>query len=156
MEGRTETWKDNFLLHMDGQSHVNLKYSGPPILNQISTQLLDTVHHNINEICIFFPLKLQFVMGFLENIAPNVPFCNDIGHCLYILEYVHSRIYTGIIRKPIRSYSRPILWVIFTPFALRLYWKPPFLCLFGNNLPPFHYFSPLSHILHLCPPAMPS
>ena len=54
---------------------------------------------------------------------------------------LNYRIYPDIIRKPIRAYSRPKLWVIFTPFSLKNFWKPPFLCLFG-------------HILHPCPPRL--
>ena len=50
---------------------------------------------------------------------------------------LNYRIYPDIIRTPIRAYSRPKLWVIFTPFSLKNFWKPPFLCLFGHILHPY-------------------
>ena len=31
-----------------------------------------------------------FFKGFLKNMDPNVPFCDDIGRCLYLLQYALS------------------------------------------------------------------
>ena len=87
---RNEIWKGNFLLHM-GQSHANLKYSDP-ILNRISIQLLDNAHHNINKKC-NYKQNSNFWWVILENIALYVTFCDDIGHSLYILDYVRSQIF---------------------------------------------------------------
>ena len=79
MERRAQTWKDNFLLHMNRQCHDNLKYLGP-ILNQIIVEWSNAVRHNING------KYAPFFDRFLENIVPYVPFCNNIGCCFYILE----------------------------------------------------------------------
>ena len=52
-----------------------------PTLDQISVWLLDGAHRNINEKCALFLKNNSFSRVF------NVPFCNDIGRCLYFPEY---------------------------------------------------------------------
>ena len=51
------------------------------ILNEISVQLSDSVHRNINEKCVIFLKTLIFDERF-GRYRLNVPFCDDIGRCL--------------------------------------------------------------------------
>ena len=45
----------------------------------------------------FFYGKGDFVGIFLENIDPIVPFSNDIGCCIYFLEYVLMGIFVDFL-----------------------------------------------------------
>ena len=56
-----------------------------PVFDQVSVWLSDAVHRNIDEKCALFLKNNSFLRVFLENRDLNVPFCDDIGRCLYCL-----------------------------------------------------------------------
>lgn len=83
------------------------------------------------------------------NIAPNVPFCDDIGSCLYILEYalvLWGNLLGDILDLYCECYSHPLL--------LKTTEKLHFCDILDKICPLFAIFCPFSHILHPLPPRL--